>query len=59
MGHTLGKGGVVMYQIQEDEQNEEYMLLIPVLLDAHFSLPKHAFYPPKYPPMIMEEAEAI
>lgn len=45
MGHTLGKGGVVMYQIQEDEQNEEYMLLIPVLLDAHFCLLKYAFYP--------------
>lgn len=59
MGYTLGKGGVVMYQIQEDEQNEEYMLLIPVLLDAHFCLLKYAFYPKKYPPMIMEETEAI
>ena len=59
MGYTLGKGGVVMYQIQEEKQNEKYTLLIPAMLDAHFPLLKYAFYSKKYRPVIMEETEGI
>lgn len=48
-----------MYQIQEEKQNEKYILLIPAMLDAHFPLLKYAFYSRKYHPVIMDETEGI
>lgn len=48
-----------MYQINEENKNEKYTLLIPAMLDAHFPLLKYAFYSQKYRPVIMEETEGI
>lgn len=48
-----------MYQIHEEKNDEEYTLLIPAMLDAHFPLLKYAFFSRKYHPVIMEESEGI
>lgn len=48
-----------MYHIDETQDREKYILLIPAMLDAHFPLLKYAFYSPDYHPVILENEENI
>ena len=48
-----------MYRIDETQDQEKYILLIPAMLDAHFPLLKYAFYSPDYHPVILENEENI
>ena len=48
-----------MYKIDENNDREKYILLIPSMLDAHFPLLKYAFYSHNYRPVILENEEGI
>lgn len=48
-----------MYKIDESQDKEKYILLIPSMLDAHFPLIKYAFYSKNYHPIILENEDGI
>jgi len=48
-----------MYQIDETNFSEKYILLIPSMLDAHFPLLKYAFYSKDYHPVILDNEDNI
>ena len=48
-----------MYHIDESQDREKYILLIPARLEAHFPLLKYAFYSPDDQPVILENEENI
>lgn len=48
-----------MYRIDENVDNEKYILLIPAMLDAHFPILKYAFYSKNYRPVILENEDNI
>lgn len=48
-----------MYRINEKEDNEKYILLIPAMLDFHFPLMKYAFYSKNYHPVILDLEEGV
>ncbi|WP_090420345.1 2-hydroxyacyl-CoA dehydratase [Pseudobutyrivibrio sp. YE44] len=48
-----------MYKIDETNNNEKYILLIPSMLDFHFPLMKYAFCSKEYHPIILDNEDGI
>lgn len=48
-----------MYKIDESNDKEKYILLIPAMLDFHFPLMKYAFYSKNYHPIIVDLEDGV
>lgn len=48
-----------MYKINEHEDREKYVLLVPAMLDDHFPLLKYALYSRDFRPVILENEDGI